>query len=32
MQAALAHTLWTIEDMAELMKPKAILDGLYRAA
>jgi hypothetical protein len=32
MEAGLAHTVWTIEDMVKLMEPKSILDGLYRAA
>jgi hypothetical protein len=32
MEAGLAHTVWTIEDMVKLMERKPVLDGLYQAA
>jgi hypothetical protein len=32
MEAGLAHTVWTIEDLVKLMEPKSILDGLSQAA
>ena len=32
MEAGLAHTVWTIEDMVRFMEPKSILDGLKQAA
>jgi IS1 family transposase len=32
MEAGLAHTIWTIEDMVKLMAPKSILEGLFQAA
>jgi hypothetical protein len=32
MEAGLAHTIWTIENMVKLMEPKSFLDGLLWAA
>ena len=32
MEAGLAHTVWTIEDVVGLMEPESILDGLVQAA
>jgi hypothetical protein len=32
MEAGLASTIWTIEDMVDLMEPKSILNGLFQAA
>jgi hypothetical protein len=31
MDAGLANTVWTIQDMVRLMEPKSLLDGLYQA-
>jgi hypothetical protein len=32
MEAGLAHTIWTIENMVKLMEPKSFLDALLWAA
>jgi IS1 family transposase len=32
MQANIAHTQWTIEDMVKLLEPRSILEGLHRVA
>ena len=32
MEAGLAHSVWSIQDMVKLMEPKSLLDGLYQAA